>query len=224
HGRSELGQVDPSTFWAKQDEPVVLLLAGRSWRVTHVDWRQRIAYVEPSEVRGRSRWLGAGRPLHFELCRAVRRVLTQGEVPERLTSRAMAKLEALRTEFAWIDESSTQVVRDEAGELRWWTFAGQRANRTLGRLLGGLRAEAPREENLSIRLSDTASPDGLEAALRASGHTPALDGEIRQEALDGLKFSECLPVDLARRLLVEREADLGSVERVISEPRRFISV
>src|SRR5437588_4128505 len=54
HGRQELGFVDESTFLARRDDgPTVLLLAGRAWRATHVDWRRRKAYVEPAEDEGR---------------------------------------------------------------------------------------------------------------------------------------------------------------------------
>jgi ATP-dependent Lhr-like helicase len=80
HGRHELGAVDESTFLARRDEgPSVLLLAGRAGRVTHLDWKRRWAYVEPAEDVGRSRWRGGGQFLGFELCRAIRRVLTTDE-------------------------------------------------------------------------------------------------------------------------------------------------
>ena len=44
HGRHELGSVDESTFLGRRDDgPPVLLLAGRAWRVTHLDWKRRRA-------------------------------------------------------------------------------------------------------------------------------------------------------------------------------------
>ena len=78
HGRQELGFVDESTFLTqREDGPPVLLLAGRAWRVTHLDWRRRRAFVEPAEDQdqGRSRWRGGGQFLGRELCRSIRRVL-----------------------------------------------------------------------------------------------------------------------------------------------------
>ena len=38
HGRTELGLVHPLSFQVRRDGPVVLLLAGRSWEVSYVDW------------------------------------------------------------------------------------------------------------------------------------------------------------------------------------------
>ena len=70
HGRRELGFVDESTFLARrEDGPPVLLLAGRAWRVAHLDWKRRRAHVEPAEDVGRSRWRGEGQ---FLGARAVR--------------------------------------------------------------------------------------------------------------------------------------------------------
>ena len=59
-GQKELGNVHESTFYKRQDGPVILVLAGRSWKTNHLDWKRRIAHVEPTDERGRSRWLGEG--------------------------------------------------------------------------------------------------------------------------------------------------------------------
>ena len=89
HGRRELGFVDESTFLAKrEDGPPVLLLAGRAWRVGHLDWKRRRAYVEPAEDVGRSRWRGEGQFLSRELCGAIRRTLAGDEVSPRWSARA----------------------------------------------------------------------------------------------------------------------------------------
>jgi ATP-dependent Lhr-like helicase len=62
YGKQELGSVHEVTFVARQDEgPVVLLLAGRSWRLTHLDWKRRQAFVEPNDRGGRSRPWTSGR-------------------------------------------------------------------------------------------------------------------------------------------------------------------
>ena len=65
HGLHEVGQVHPTSFKRTKDEPVLLTLAGRGWRVTHLDLERKRAWVEPADLRGRSRWLGAGPPLRY---------------------------------------------------------------------------------------------------------------------------------------------------------------
>ena len=44
----------------KTDGPRLLLLGGRSWRVTWTDWKRRRCYVEPADGGGKARWLTPG--------------------------------------------------------------------------------------------------------------------------------------------------------------------
>src|SRR5947199_3646979 len=59
-GQKELGSVHESTFYKRDEGPAILVLAGRSWKTNHLDWKRRVAHVEPTDERGRSRWLGEG--------------------------------------------------------------------------------------------------------------------------------------------------------------------
>ena len=80
HGKLDIGRVHQSSFAVKEDHPPVLLLAGLSWVVTHIDWDARVAFVEPTKLEGKSRWLGSGQALRYSLCQAIQRVLA-GEEP-----------------------------------------------------------------------------------------------------------------------------------------------
>ena len=221
HGASELGVVHPLSFQLHREGPVVLSLAGRSWEVTEVDWSRRIAYVKAADARGRSRWIGSGTPLRFELCRAIRQVLHEGTLDVALTERARAKLGKLRADFSWVDATSTAVVRDNVGTTRWWTFAGVRANTMLGQLVGPLRFGKSREENLSIRLVDDVAVDGLKKQLDdADGKGNGFP--VTDAAVDSLKFAACLPRELAIRTLRERGSDPEAVRTCLREPIRQI--
>ena len=58
---------------------------------------------------------------------------------------------SLRDRFWWADDGRTTVVT-EGDDVRWWTFAGLRANVELAEQLGAL-ARGPRSrDNLSIQL------------------------------------------------------------------------
>ena len=221
HGASELGVVHPLSFQLRRDGPVVLSLAGRSWEVTEVDWGRRVAYVKAADARGRSRWIGSGAPLQFELCRAIRRVLHEGALDVALTKRAGAKLGELRDDFNWVDATSTAVVRDNVGATRWWTFAGVRANTMLGESIGPLRLGRSREENLSIRLVDGATVESLKKRLDdADGKGNGFP--VTDSAVDALKFSACLPRMLAIHTLRERGSDPEAVRACLREPIRQV--
>ncbi len=73
HGRNLIGHVDEITF-AGSAENRVILLGGRGWSVSHIDRSKRIAAVEPTKEKGRSRWLGAGPYLSFIFCQAIQMV------------------------------------------------------------------------------------------------------------------------------------------------------
>ena len=223
HGGTELGLVHPLSFQVRRDGPVVLLLGGRSWEVSHLDRDRRVAYVKASTERGRSRWIGAGVPLSFDLCRAIRQVLVEGALGTDISKRARTKLDELRRDFSWVDAEGTAVVRDPAGVSRWWTFAGLRANAALGEPAGPLRLPTSREDNLAIRLRDDVSVEELKRRLHD------LPGDATDDAFpataDGpgsLKFSACLPEPLALRTVRRRSHDARGVRACLSEPIRHL--
>ena len=225
HGRTELGLVHPLSFLVRRDGPVVLLLAGRSWEVTHVEWDRRIAYVKATAEKGRSRWIGQGIPLRFDLCRAIRRILEEGALEIRLSRRARTKLDEIRDRFSWVASAGTVVVRDATGASCWWTFAGLRANTTLGELIRALRSPTAREDNLSIRLLDGVGAEELRRRLDAiEVETMEEAFPVSDEAVDSLKFSACLPGELAVRTLRERGLDHASVRTCLQEPIRQVTL
>lgn len=225
YGRTEIGQVHEASFQLSRGEPPVLLLGGRSWRVTHLDWPRRTAYVEPTEVEGRSRWVGAGRSLSFALCRSIRRVLASGRCPATLSRRANDCLTRLADEHGWVDDASTAVVSDSDGSVRWWTFAGLRANAWLVDALGPVVDPSSRLDSIAIRLrSDAARAAPLRSRLDMLAGKPADETRVCDDAIDGLKFSACLPKDVARRMLGRRLADPDAVRAVLAEPIRWVDM
>jgi ATP-dependent helicase Lhr and Lhr-like helicase len=78
----DLGWVHELSLQRRNDgsDPVILL-GGRPWCVRSVNGSARIAYVEACDLPGRSTWLGSSAPLSFELCQAMRQVLSQITFP-----------------------------------------------------------------------------------------------------------------------------------------------
>ena len=223
HGRAELGEVHRSSFEVKQNQVPILVLAGRNWVVRHVDWDARIAYVEPSQSAGRSRWPGAGQPLRTELCHAIRDVLAGEAIPAAVSQRAGKQLEGLREEFAWVERGSTAVVRTADG-FAWWTFAGLLANASLRAELGALARQDTRGDNLEVTLAETASTVELENAIASLRGAPITRPPVADEAIDGLKFSRCLPRALAVKSLEARLTDEEGRAAALAERTRLVGV
>jgi ATP-dependent Lhr-like helicase len=167
HGRRELGSVDQSTFLARRDDgPPVLLLAGRAWRVTHLDWKRRRAYVEPAEDEGRSRWRGQGQYLSAKLCGAIRRLLAGDVVSPAWSRRAVAQLGEIRSDFVWLAGDDANVLYAAAGEAAWWTFAGGRANAALAHELGRRLGVRVGSDNFVIKFPPHQAVDPVEQEIR----------------------------------------------------------
>lgn len=222
-GRREIGRTDPALLTERVDGPRLLLLAGRSWKVTWVDWKRRRCYVEAAERGGRARWQTTGTGgASFDLARAVRDVLLGEDPAVQLTQRARRTLAVLReTERGSVHPGGPVITRD-GQDVRWWTWAGFRANATLAATLAGVTDERQSFTDTSIRLRTD-----LTRALWRAGTADAAERlclpDIDERALAGLKFSDALPERLAVATLAARLADLPAAATVLSESTRFVA-
>lgn len=233
HGRVEVGAVDPMLLQRKVDGPRLITLGGRPWEVTYVDWKRRRAFVEPSDRGGLVKWMGMPQPLSFELADAIRRVVL-GAVPTdvNLTKRAESKLLELRAEYAdRVDETRCVVSAADGSRVRWWTWAGARANAVLVAAVSAVQPElfdtSTAFDNWQIALRGDATAGAVAGAVHIakdqfgadfSGVVPTVDERVVRQ----LKFAEMLPPQLALRTLAERMADHEAAELVVS--RGFIEV
>jgi len=224
HGRQELGCVDDLTFLGKQHGGRVLLLGGKAWHVTHVDWHRRTAFVEATELRGHSRWRGPEMSLSFELCQGMRRVLAADDSRPWWSTRACAAIEGMRERFPWLRGEGTHVVRGEQGDLEWWTFAGTKANASLAPSLSAEAMDQAKHEDLVIRLTGEVPFQELESAI---GRLRRLDPQlfrpvVDDRALDGLKFSACVPHRIAADMLANRAIDHRAVGAILQAGVHFV--
>ena len=221
HVRDELGRVDPSLLADRVEGPRLLLLGGRSWRVSWTDWKRRRCFVEPAEGGGRARWLSAGvGGLSFEIARSMRDVVLGAEAPVVLTQRAAGVLAGLRSDAIGRVRAGGLVISRGDDDLRWWTWAGYRVNATLKATLSNVADEAQRVDDLSIRLRADLRPSSWRGVIDPVRDRLCLP-EVDEKALTGLKFSEALPRPLAAATLARRLADLDHARAVLVEPTRF---
>jgi ATP-dependent Lhr-like helicase len=225
HGRQELGFVDETTFLSRQEGPRVLLLGGRPWRVTHLDWGRHIAHVEASEDTGRSRWKGTGPTLGYRLCQAMRRLLAGEEESPRLSRRAQGRLAGLREEHSWVQAEGPSLLSRPPAGAEWWTFAGTRANATLAGELSRRCGGRVDHDALVITVGGAESVAAVEQVLRrlVEGDASRFEPRVEEPALDGLKFSGCLPRELALATLMSRLRDEPASRAVLSQPTRVVS-
>lgn len=223
HGRLEVGLVPDEALFVRPPSgdrsSTVLLLGGRSWLVSQVDWTRRVIHVEPTDLHGVARWTGGAAPLSAALATGVREVLT-GTDPTgvQISRRATDALGELRSEYWWVRPDATTLVDD--GRVRWWTFAGQRANTVLASALAELRSESTAIDGLSIALDAKTDLDRLRALTdQLEPSTVDLAAWINEEAAANLKFSECVPPGFLEREIASRTRDDEAARRALDEPR-----
>ncbi|MFZ2527667.1 MAG: DEAD/DEAH box helicase [Rhodococcus sp. (in: high G+C Gram-positive bacteria)] len=217
-GRNEVGAIGTDLLTEEIDGPRILLLAGRSWQVTHIDWQRRRCFVEPVDSGGRARWSGLGGGVSYEITQGMRSVLL-GATPAgvTLTRRARATLGDLRATYRpAVDPDTVVLALPTDGTGRWWTWAGTAANRTLQASLPDLIDPRQRIDEKSLRLLPEVTAHDVSAALtRIAWRTPL----VAANAVSGLKFSAALPPGLAEQTLAERLGDDLGARRAAEVPR-----
>ena len=215
HGSTELGHVDPMAVQQQENGPTVLLLGGRSWKVMSVEWSKRTVWLEPSDEKGKSRWLGTSRCLGFEVCQAMRRVLLkEGDAELGLSKRGIRQLDEVRhLIFAPERQGSLLLEHLPSGRQRWWTFAGGAVNSALALRLGEIGSA--RVDELWVE-TDAGVPVP-ELLQRPADHSARTTFGVRLAERSELKFAACLCFDLLAAVIAERLLDEANL-RLLLKP------
>ncbi|WP_406734982.1 DEAD/DEAH box helicase [Streptomyces sp. NBC_01108] len=223
-GRTEIGQVDPAVLTEERPGPRRLLLGGRSWQVTFIDWTRKRAFVEPADGGGVAKWNnGSLVGLSYALTRAMREVLLGADPPVSLTRRAGVCLSEWREDEApdLVHPKATLVAR-HGNDVRWWTWAGYRANATLAATLPSIADPVQRPTDCYVRLREDLTPDMWRASHEAASNDAVLVlPDVDRRAVHGLKFSVALPERLAVATVAARLADFEAAGATLRELVRY---
>ncbi len=223
-GRTEIGQMDPSVLTEERPGPRRLLLGGRSWQVTFIDWARKRAFVEPTDGGGVAKWSsGSLLGLSYALTRAMRTVLLGADPPVSLTRRAEVCLAGWREDEApELVHPTRSLVSRHGADVRWWTWAGYRANATLAATLPAIADPVQRPTDCYVRLREDLTHDmWRESHEAADGGAPLVLPNVDRRAVHGLKFSAALPERLAIATVAARLADFEGARAALQESVRF---
>ena len=218
-GRREVGSIGVEVLLDDTVGTRLILLGGRSWKVTHIDWRRRQCFVEQVATGGKAKWSSFPGGLSFDIATGMKDIVL-GELPlgVNLSNRATDAVLDIRAELSAFAEVDRLVLqRTPKGDWRWWTWGGMKVNRTLMAWLPTLVDPTQRLNETWLRLHGDLTIDQISEALQTARKStdprplPAVDAE----ALRGLKFSEALPRDLAIDTLAHRMIDERGAEKVL---------
>jgi ATP-dependent Lhr-like helicase len=125
----------------------------------------------------------------------------------------------VRTDFPWIAHDATSIVRNSNGEIRWWTFGGGIANALLADYLR-VRTVAV-ADNLAIKFPDASSLDTV-AELISAISLEEVRPVPNANAIDNMKFTECLSPELAAEVFCARFNDAEAIRKIVVEPKRVV--
>ena len=202
HGSAEVGFIDPTALSGdKRDQ--LILLAGRSWQITGIEWAKKTVWLEPAKEGGKARWMGSARSLSGDVCHGIRSVLATGpSAAFTLSMRARDALNFLQDEMKISAGTSFIVSRRSDASNRTLTFAGTKFNRTIAR-----RASTPGNKIKFDALGVQAMPAMFEHSGSAFAELNADDLAIFSEAI---KFAACLPPSLLAKSIQSRFFDLSA--------------
>ena len=220
-GRNEIGQLDPMILVEPREGPRLVLLGGRTWRITWIDWKRRRCFAEVADGPGRALWTSlTTRGAAFSLTRAMRDVVLGADPPVRLSPRAVSALADIRDDYRNAVHPGGTMITRKGSDLRWWTWGGYRVNATLLASIGDLGDQSQRVDGLFVRLREDLTRDEWRAGIAACEGRLCLP-DVDERAVAGLKFSAALPRRLAEATLAMRLADLDGAANVLREPFRF---
>ena len=215
HGNREVGSVD--AWFAQQDDgaPLAFVLAGEPWEVVYINWKRGTCLVKPAKGGAYPRWMGTPVLLSRPLCEAMREVLVSTDEDPWWSKRTRVQIAEMRERYEFLQGVDRPLIAD-GNKLRWWTFAGGKANALLAASLELELGEKVRANNQSVTFSGRAaqSDAAVLQAIRELAIPGALTWEHAQlfapDAARGRvsKFQPCLPEELERDLLARSLLDL----------------
>ena len=214
-GPREVGTIDTYFAQYKEAGELTFILAGRTWQATQVDWKRGTCHVEPAPDGALPTWMGEPRLLSRVLCQAMRDVLVDEDNDPWWSRRAVDAMSGVREEYRFLREE-VQPYTEETGRIRWWTFAGGKANNVLARLLELKLGGVVSSNNIALTFVGALSRSVV--AIRAAVRELFADGFPDTETILGIvegcargrisKFQPCLSRRLELELLAESLLDV----------------
>lgn len=211
HGRKELGLIQHRALTHSDRDSSVITLAGRGWRIVYKDEAGKRIFVEPTELKGKTRWFGRGQALSFVHCQAIQNLVGGKYELECLSKRARGLVAELHEQFDWLETNASFLIRSGSDDYwHWWTFAGNKANSELAFRLR-IHYEQVSSNEYWIRFACPDTSPVIEKTLRRVMQTALSEPRFGQFEVRANKFSGCIPESLSTEQADYRFRDMDAV-------------
>lgn len=220
-GKKHVGTLD-SAFVEALEIPFLFVLGGIEWKALKVKAKSRDVLAKRTKAGVAPKWVTfSGFDVPCETAKEAGRILFGTEIPNYLNSEAQGGMISARNKLRRIrwSENKWVVFTSNNGKAEIWTFAGDRINRTLAKLLthSGIGIGTSSYQSISIKKADKDQSKLNESILVFLNKIKAIDKssvhkleyelseEIRLAVFS--KFVKCLPDNLWYKALAERIFD-----------------
>lgn len=130
--KRDLGSLEQAFVDRLVEEMSTFLLGGRAWLVVSLNHEERLVRVRGAPRGKKPSWGGfVPQFLGFEVCQAMKDILTSDEEYPFLDAKAKAALAEWRGDLGQLLRRSGDALQFDGTTITWWTFAGGRINQTL---------------------------------------------------------------------------------------------
>jgi ATP-dependent Lhr-like helicase len=159
------------------------------------------------------------------MCRRIRDMLATDVEREWWSRRAREAITEARADYPWLTTEASTVLAEPNESMSWWTFAGRSVNAALATAVRSRIEGKVVHDNFAVKIETGRSMAELKACIADIHRQPIEDllPEIDADAVSALKFSDCLPPEMAQRILQRRATDRASLATVLTEPVRFVA-
>jgi ATP-dependent Lhr-like helicase len=224
-GKKHVGTLD-SAFVEALETPFLFVLGGIEWKAYKVKTESREVFAKKAKAGEAPKWVAfSGFDVPYETAKKAGRILFGKELPDYLNPEAQKAIISARNKLKRIhwSEDKWVILTSNYGNAEIWTFAGDRINRTLAKLLthSGIGIATSSYKSISIKKAEKdqsklneivlAFLNNIKAINRSSIHD--LEYELSEEVRLAIfsKFVKCLPENLWYKTLAERIFDFDGL-------------
>jgi ATP-dependent Lhr-like helicase len=165
--KQAIGTLEQNFVDSLVDNVTTFLLGGRAWVSEHVNHSDKTVRVKPAPGGRRPSWGGyIPQFLSFELCRQVRKILTDDCEYPYVNEALAVQLKDKRDELGETLRRSALAVQYDSGKAHAWTFAGGRINQTLRYIFASVGGFKATPDNFQLRIEgDNVTHDGINGVI-----------------------------------------------------------
>lgn len=220
NGKKHVGNLD-SAFVESLDIPFLFVLGGLEWEAYKVKIDTHQVFARKTEAGNAPRWVTFyGFDVPYEVAKEAGRILFSDNIPSFLDDNAKSCFKSAQHKIKnlnWNECTWVAVVYDF--EIEIWTFAGDKINRTLAKLINsfGLGKSSSNYKYLTIKSFNSSEKLNWKDIIDFISELKNIDSKESNKFMKKVKedmtlfcfskFAKCLPDQLLAESLSERSFD-----------------